>query len=79
MIDNLIKQYKNTINKVFKPNLKIQVGVLNNDLNDLLGKNNATKWAYITAYKSFSRILTDIENQGRHLELNGLTSSYLIF
>jgi hypothetical protein len=79
MINNLLQAYKSTKYKLFKPNLIIQIGVLNNELNDLLGKNNATEWAYITAYNPFSRVLTDIENQSRHLELKELTRSYLTY
>ncbi len=79
MIDNLIQAYKSTTYKVFKPNLEIQIGVLNNDLNDLLGKNNATEWAYITAINPYSRVLTDLENQDRHLQLQEVANSFLTY
>ncbi len=79
MIDNLIQAYKNTKYKVFKPNLEIQIGVLNDDLNDLLGKNNATEWAYITAFNPYSKVLTDLENKDRHLELQEDTKSFLTY
>jgi hypothetical protein len=79
MMNNLLQAYKSTKYKVFKPNLIIQIGVTNDSLNELVIQHNATEWAYITAYNHFSRILTDIENQGRHLELKELTRSYLTY
>lgn len=61
MIDNLIQAYKNTKYKVFKPNLIIEIGVMNNDPNDLLAKNNAIEWAYITAFNPYSKVLTRLQ------------------
>lgn len=75
-MDNLLQAYKSTKYKVFKPNLIIQIGVTNDSLNELVIQHNATEWAYITAYNPFSRVLTDIENQGRHLEIKKSTFSY---
>jgi hypothetical protein len=79
MIDNLIQAYKNTKYKVFNPNLIIEIGVMNNDLNDLLAKNNATEWAFITAFNPYSKALTEIENKDRHLQLQEFTKSFLIY
>ena len=76
---NLLQAYKSTKYMVFKPNLVIEIGVINDSLNDLVIQHNATEWAYITAYNPFSRILTDVENQERHLELKELTSPNLTF
>ena len=78
-MDNLLQAYKSTKYKVFKTNLIIQIGVTNDSLNELVIQHNATEWAYITAYNPYSRILTDIENQSRHLELKELTRSYLTY
>lgn len=79
MIDNLIQAYKNTTYKVFKPNLVIEIGVINKDLNDLMAKNNATEWAYITAFNLYSNVLTDLENLDRHLQLQEVTKSFLTY
>ena len=79
MIDNLIQAYKNTKYKVFNPNLVIEIGVMNNDLNDLLDKNNANEWAYITAFNPYSKALTELENKDRHLQLQEVTKSFLTY
>jgi hypothetical protein len=79
MIDNLIQAYKNTKYKVFNPNLIIEIGVMNYDLNDLMGKNNVTEWAYITAFNPYSKVLTEIENNDRHLQLQEVTKSFLTY
>jgi hypothetical protein len=79
MINNLIEAYKNTKYKVFNPNLVIEIGVMNNDLNDILSKNNATEWAYITAFNPYSKVLTDSENKDRHLELQEVNKSFLTY
>jgi hypothetical protein len=79
MIDNLIQAYKNTKYKVFNPNLEIQIGVMNKDLNELMSKNNASEWAYITAFNPYSKVLTDLENKDRHHELQEVTQSFLTY
>ena len=78
-MDYLLQAYKGTKYMVFKSNLVIEIGVINDSLNDLVIQHNATEWAYITAYNPFSRILTDVENQERHLELKELTRSYITY
>jgi hypothetical protein len=79
MIDNLIQAYKNTKYKVFNPNLIIEIGVMNYDLNELIGKNNASEWAYITAFNPYSKALSEIENNDRHLQLQEVTKSFLTY
>lgn len=53
--------------------------MVNHGLSELMIHHNATEWAYIKAFNPYSRVLTDIQNQRRHLELNELTRAYLTF
>lgn len=78
-MNNLIESYKNTKYKVFEPGIIIEIGVLNQDVDDLLIEHKLVEWAFITAYNPYSRVLTDDENKVRHDELKELTKDYITF
>ncbi len=75
----LIEAYKNTKYKVFEPNLIIEIGKLNQELDDLLLKHDSKEWAFVTAYNPYSMVLTNDENKMRHYELKELTTNYVTF
>ena len=75
----LIEAYKNTKYKVFEPSIIIEIGVLNQDVDELLIEHKLVEWAFITAYNPYSRVLTDDENKVRHDELKELTKDYITF
>jgi hypothetical protein len=76
---SLIEAYKNTKYKVFESNLTIEVGKLNQELDDLLKKHESDKWAFITAYNPYSKVLTQDENKSRHNEMKELVRNYITF
>ena len=78
-MNDLIEAYKNTKYKVFEPGIIIEIGVLNQDVDDLLTQHKSMEWAFITAYNPYSRVLTDDENKVRHDELKELTKDYITF
>jgi hypothetical protein len=78
-MNDLIEAYKNTKYKVFEPDVIIEIGKSNQDLNNLLLKYNSNEWAFITAYNPYSRVLTNNENRTRHDELKVLTKHYKTF
>lgn len=75
----LLEAYKNTKYKIFEPDIIIEIGKSNQDLDSLLLKHNSTQWAFITAYNPYSRVLANDENKMRHDELKELTKSYITF
>jgi hypothetical protein len=78
-MNDLIEAYKNTKYKVFEPDVIIEIGKSNQDLDNLLLKYNSNEWAFITAYNPYSRVLTNNENRTRHDELKVLTKHYKAF
>jgi hypothetical protein len=78
-MNDLIEAYKNTKYKVFEPGIIIEIGVLNQDVDDLLIEHKLVEWAFITAYNPYSRVLTNDENRMRHEELKELTKAYITF
>jgi hypothetical protein len=78
-MNSLIEAYKNTKYIVFEPNLIIEIGKLNQEIEDIIINHNSNSWAFITAYNPFSRILTNDENRLRHDELKELTKDYITF
>ena len=62
-MNDLIEAYKNTKYKVFEPGIIIEIGILNQDVDDLLLKHTSNEWAFITAYNPYSRVLTNDENK----------------
>ena len=57
----------------------IKIGIVNQELNDLLISVNASTWAYITAFNPFSKILTKADNMKRHEELKVKITNYKFF
>lgn len=78
-MNDLLEAYKNTKYHVFQHDIIIEIGKLNNKLNQLLNKYNSTEWAFITAFNPYSKVLNPDENIERHNELKELTNSYIIF
>lgn len=75
----LIEAYKNTKYKVLEPNITIEIGELNQDVDLLLIRHKSAEWEFITAYNPYSRVLTEDENKVRHDELKELTKDYITF
>jgi hypothetical protein len=78
-MNSLLEAYKNTKYKVFEPSLTIEIGKINQELDDLLLKYGSKNWAFITAYNPYSRVLTQDENKSRHNEMKELVRNYLTF
>ncbi len=78
-MNDLIEAYKNTKYKVFETDIIIEIGVLNQDIDDLLIEYKSVEWAFITAYNPYSRVLTNDENRLRHEDLKELTKAYITF
>lgn len=77
----LLKAYQETVYQVLEPPLSIQIGVLSADLNTFLQENDATTWAFITAWNPKSQRLSQKENKRRHKELIKMVKNagYLYF
>lgn len=69
--DQLIKAYLQTdyCFKVDDKEICINIGVKNQDLDNLLEKLNASQWIFITAYNPMSEKYSDQENQNRQNNL----------
>ncbi len=78
-MNDLIEAYKSSKYKVFEPDIIIEIGVLNQDVDDLLIEYKSVEWAFITAYNPYSRVLTNDENRMRHEELKESTKAYITF
>lgn len=78
-MNSLIEAYKNTKYIVFEPTLTIEIGKLNQEIDEIIIKHNSNAWAFITAYNPYSRVLTNDENRVRHEELKDLTKNYMTF
>lgn len=78
-MNDLIKAYNKTEFRVYSPPLIIKIGIANEELRELLVSANATKWAYITAFNPFSKILTEVENLKRHEELKEKIGNYSFY
>lgn len=78
-MNSLIEAYKNTKYIVFEPDITIEIGILNQDVDELLIKHNSNEWAFVTAYNPYSRVLSNEENRVRHDELKVLTKDYITF
>ena len=78
-MNSLIEAYKNTKYIVFEPTLIIEIGKLNQEIDDIIIKHNSNAWAFITAYNPYSRVLTEEENKVLHNKLKELTEKYVTF
>lgn len=78
-MNSLIEAYKNTKYKIFEPALTIEIGKLNQEIDNLLNEHKSHEWAFITAYNPFSKVVSEEENIMRHNELKELTRSYKTF
>jgi hypothetical protein len=78
-MNSIIEAYKNTKYIVFEPDITIEIGILNQDVDELLFKHNSNEWAFVTAYNPYSRVLSNDENRVRHDELKELTKDYIAF
>ena len=76
---DIIDAYKNTKYFVFELDLTIEIGKLNQHIDEIILKYNSNEWAFITAYNPYSKVLIDKENQIRHDELKELTKDYVSF
>jgi hypothetical protein len=76
---DLKSAYLNTLYKVFQPVLEIKIGLVNEELDVLLIKNNCTEWAYITAFNPYSQPLSAEQNKLRHAKLRDRLQHYRIF
>ena len=52
-MNTLIDAYKNTKYKIFEPALTIEIGKLNQEIDNLLNEHKSHEWAFITAYNPF--------------------------
>lgn len=75
----LINAYNNTEYQVYNPPMVIEIGIKNQELNDLLSSLNLTTWAYITAFNPFSKSLSKEENLKRHKELRVKIANYKFY
>ena len=78
-MNSLIEAYKNTKYIVFEPTLIIEIGKLNQEIEDIIINHNSNSWAFITAYNPYSRVLTEEENKVLHNKLKELTEKYVTF
>jgi hypothetical protein len=62
----LLAAYKNTRYHVFNTGITICIDENNVLLNELLRKQDAKSWAYLTAYNPFSQTFTAEANDSRH-------------
>ena len=66
---HLLNAYQETIYQVLDPLISIKIGVFNPVLNAFLRENDATTWAFITAWNPKSQLLSIQANNQRQKEL----------
>lgn len=66
---HLLNAYQQTIYQVIDPPISIKTGVVNLVLDAFLRENDATSWAFITAWNPKSQLLSIQENNQRQKEL----------
>lgn len=72
----LINAYNNTEYQIYNPPMVIEIGIKNQELNDLLSSLNLTTWAYITAFNPYSKSYSKDVNLKRQEELKVKVASY---
>ncbi len=64
-----LEAYLKTTYTTENPELTIKIGEVNRALDVFLFDNNSFSWAFISASNPYSTILSDDENEMRHLDL----------
>jgi hypothetical protein len=76
---DLIEAYKETDFNIYEPRITINVGKLNQELDQLLKTHNCIDWAYITAWNPYSEI-TDVKlNEQNNNQLRNDLIGYTVF
>ncbi len=75
-MNNLWEAYKETKYRVFDSPIIIEVGKKCPELDLLLLEQKVQEWAFITAWNPFSKVLSDGENNERHLQLLDMVRQY---
>ena len=78
-MNELINAYKETDFVVYDPAIVIKVNQANSLLDELLLKNQATAWAYITAWNPYSELTDKNLNEERNDQLRKDIRPYKFF
>lgn len=76
---SFIEAYQTTKYHVFESEIIIEIGKVSEPLNELLKKNKATNWAFITSINPYSKVLTEQENELRFNSLINDIYSYSFY
>ena len=77
--EELINAYRKTEYCIFKPAIVIKIGELSESLDELLKQYDQQDWTFISACNPYSKILSDTENNERHLHLKEAMKAYKYF
>jgi hypothetical protein len=76
---DLIEAYKETDFNIYEPRITINVGKVNQELDQLLKTHNCINWAYITAWNSYSEITDAKLNEHNNKQLRNDLIGYTVF
>ena len=79
MNKELLKAYTETDFNVFELSITIKIGEHNGLLNNLLFEQGFEKWAYITPFNPYSKVLTVEQNEHRLKDLRNKIANYKYF
>ena len=79
MNKELLKAYTETDFNVFELSITIKIGEHNDLLNNLLFEQGFEKWAYITPFNPYSKVLTVEQNEHRLKDLRNKIANYKYF
>jgi hypothetical protein len=75
----LIEAYKETDFNIYEPQITINVGKVNQELDQLLTTHNCIDWAYITAWNPYSEITDAKLNEQNNNQLRNDLIGYTVF
>ena len=79
MNKELLKAYTETDFNVFELSITIKIGKNNDLLNNLLFEQGFEKWAFITPFNPYSKVLTVEQNEHRLKDLRNKIVNYKYF
>jgi hypothetical protein len=76
---DLIEAYKETDFNVYEPRITINVGKVNQELDQLLKIHNCIDWAYITAWNPYSELTDAKLNEQNNNQLRNDLTGYPVY
>ena len=76
---DLVEAYKETDFNIYEPRITINVGKVNQELDQLLKTHNCIDWAYITAWNPYSELTDHSINEENNNRLRNDLNKYKLY